>query len=126
MANLLGVFFDANGTPKTAVLTAADNFVAHQQDGYTLAVVSVEAAKLLHDPHELKKACISALASANKNLAAKAQIDCDAVDAQRAADKKAAIDTQAAALLAWNALDPAVRQAAIDADAALGQAAIAP
>lgn len=121
MTSLLGVNFDANGTIQTAVLTTDDNFEAHKQQGCTLAIVPVATAGLLHDLHELKKACIPAISIVDKNLAAKCQADCDVIDTQRLADTKAIIDSQAAALAEWNALPDIVKQALITADTALGQ-----
>lgn len=123
MANLLGVFFDANGNPARAVLTDDDNFAPHLDKNLTFLSVPVDVAGLLHDPHELKKACIPALTAIDKTLAAKAQSACDAVDAQRLIDKQAQAAAQAASLVAWNALTPAQRQALIDADA-LGVGAV--
>lgn len=68
--------------------------------------------------HDMNKIVATQIAQSNPTLSAKLLANATQLDARIALDAKNIIDTQAASLIAWNALDPLVRQAAIDADIA--------
>lgn len=129
MSDPVYVYYDINGNVSEWVVSDDVGYSPSERPG--MARVSVLRADYDTCPsplnvggiaacHSLNKICVAALTLADPVRGAKCQANITALDAQIVANAQATAKAQADSLAAWNALTPAARQAALDADALLG------
>lgn len=133
MSDFVKAYYDANGTLRKRVIVINQpnyNHTRHDnipgEETWFGVVIDKATYDAFADPlnvgglavhHDMNKAVAALIAVSNPALSAKLTANAAALDAQIAARVQAAAQAQASSLAAWNALDPTVRQAAIDADA---------
>lgn len=133
MSDFVKAYYDANGTLRKRVIVINQpnyNHTRHDnipgEETWFGVVIDKPVYDAFPDPlnvgglavhHDMNKAVATLIAVSNPTLSAKLTANAAALDTQIAARVQAAAQAQAASLAAWNALDPTVRQAAIDADA---------
>lgn len=141
VADLVKPYYDPSGALRKRVIVVNEPNYDHTlhdnmpgEESWFGAVIDKKTYDAFHGPlnvdgiaihHDMNKAVAAQIAQSNPALSAKLLANAAQIDDRMALDAKNAADAKAASLTAWNALDPVVRQAAIDADV-LGVPFVAP